>query len=284
MPRAEAEVLASTDRTHAERADWQCTSCGAVGTFASDSSDEWRQFANDLLFDQFAASVQRAGYEVEAYSQQCDHGDHEHCSGKNRLSIPNFERCLCNCHPAVESPTGTAARSTLQSSGIRGGSVELAASGWAMSISLEGRIASRMSAPYHVQLELDQKAAPVEVPSIVVVQGRVVRLFRSDSRLKSGDRLGFKIWVCQPGDEPTGPAFVYYKEFMSASYVEVYLHGNPPNCELAAYEFALISAPTDQPSMTIAQLQELPLSSMPTHGQSVPRKRSWWGRTFGREQ
>ena len=104
MPRAEAEKLSVKDGTNADAPDWRCSSCGAVGEFASDSSVEWGQFANDLLFDQFAASVQKAGYEVEVYSQQCDHGDHEHCSGKNRASIPNFERCLCNCHSAAESP------------------------------------------------------------------------------------------------------------------------------------------------------------------------------------
>jgi hypothetical protein len=37
---------------------------------------------------------------------------------------------------------------------------------------------------------------------------------------------------------------------MQACHIEAYLHGNPPNCELAAYEFELISAPTDQPSMS----------------------------------
>ena len=116
-PRAEGERLPVKDGTHAESADGRCSSCGAVGKFASDSSHEWGQCENEILFDQFTANVQKAGYDVEWYSQQCDHGDHEHCSGKSRASMPNlcpasflpfdrrhFERCLCNCHSAVESP------------------------------------------------------------------------------------------------------------------------------------------------------------------------------------
>jgi len=151
-----------------------------------------------------------------------------------------------------------------------------------MAIALEGRLKWRITAPYHVQLQLDQEAEPLRVPSTILVQGTVVRVFRSDSRLRCGDRVGFKIWVCQPGDEPTGPAFVYYDQFMQASHVEAYLHGDPPNCELAAYEFALISAPTDQPTMSVAQLQELANSSVPTPRQPVPQNTSWWGRIFRR--
>lgn len=143
-----------------------------------------------------------------------------------------------------------------------------------MAIALEGRIEWRMTAPYHVQIHLDHTAQPLKVPGTVSLQGEVVRVFRSDGRLKCGDRVGFEIWVCQPGDEPTGPAFVYYEHFVQASHVEVYLHGKPPNCELAAYEFALISAPTDEASMTIAQLQELAHASIGTQRHHVLQKKS----------
>ena|SRR5882724_6765289 len=114
-----------------------------------------------------------------------------------------------------------------------------------------------MTALYHVQLQLERKSEPSRVPSEIVLQGRVVRVFRGDGRLGPGDRVAFKLWVCQPGDEPTGPAFIYYGPFMQATHVEAYLHGKPPDCELAGYEFAVISAPSEQPSMTVGQLQEL---------------------------
>ena len=38
------------------------------------------EFANDLLFEQFAAALQEAGYDVPLYSAECDHGDHVHCA------------------------------------------------------------------------------------------------------------------------------------------------------------------------------------------------------------
>ena len=74
------------------------------GQFASDSSPEWAEFANDLGFEALATSRQEAGYEVLEYSAQCDHGDHGHCTGKNRISeeIPPhldwLNRCFCECH------------------------------------------------------------------------------------------------------------------------------------------------------------------------------------------
>jgi hypothetical protein len=106
MPRAEAEVLATTDGMRAATAQWKCSSCRAIGHFAPDSSDEFWEFANDLVFDAYAAHLQKAGYEVEMYSQECDHGDHEHCRAKNRVRIDGvsketitfLERCRCLCH------------------------------------------------------------------------------------------------------------------------------------------------------------------------------------------
>ena len=76
---------------------------GAIGQFASSLSDQWQEFVNDLVFDAFAASLQKAGYEVEMYSRECDHGDHERCAGKNRLREPTFQRCCCSCHKTTES-------------------------------------------------------------------------------------------------------------------------------------------------------------------------------------
>jgi hypothetical protein len=73
-----------------------------------------------------------------------------------------------------------------------------------MAIPLAGRVEWRMRAPYHVQLELETKSDPVRIPSEVVLKGRVLRVFRSDGRLGPGDRVAFKLWVCKPGDEPTG--------------------------------------------------------------------------------
>jgi hypothetical protein len=44
---------------------------------------------------------------------------------------------------------------------------------------------------------------------------------------------------------------------MVASHIEAYLTGNPPLCRLAAYEFTLLSAPTNEPVMSVQQLERL---------------------------
>jgi len=104
MPRTEAEKRSADQCAPGGTADWKCSSCGAVSEFASDSSPEWAEFANDLVHEAYSAALQQAGYDVLENSAQCDHGDHGHCTGKNRITeeIPPhldwFKRCFCECH------------------------------------------------------------------------------------------------------------------------------------------------------------------------------------------
>jgi hypothetical protein len=126
-----------------------------------------------------------------------------------------------------------------------------------MAISLEGRLEWRRTAPFHVQLELEKPQDIQPVSGDILVQGRTVRVFRTDGRLAVGDRCAFALWACRAGDEPTGPAFIYYEDFLTASYVDAYLHGNPPECKLAGYEFTLIRAPSDEPILTTRELEVL---------------------------
>jgi hypothetical protein len=150
-----------------------------------------------------------------------------------------------------------------------------------MAISLEGRVYWRTTAPFHVQFQLE-KEEHVKIPSAIFMGGQVVRVFRSDGRLGLGDRVRFKIWLCQPGDEPTGPAFIYHSAFTRARYIEAYLHGQPPDCDLAAYELEVLSAPTDEPTMSVAQLQHLGVPvSFPAQAQSI-QKKGWWKRLLSK--
>ena len=126
-----------------------------------------------------------------------------------------------------------------------------------MAISFEGRLMWRRSAPFHVQLELN-KASYRELPSgPTEVHGVVVRVFRTDGRLTAGDHVEFELWVCRSGNVPTGPAFIYEEEFARAVYMEVYLAGTPPKCDLAGYEFCVLDAPSDRPMLTPEELEEL---------------------------
>jgi hypothetical protein len=145
-----------------------------------------------------------------------------------------------------------------------------------MAIAPEGRLWWRQVAPFHVQLELKKDSGESQVPrGQVRVDGCVVRVFRSDGRLALGDRVGFKLWVCQSGDEPTGPAYVYHEDFIRATHMEAYLHGTPPDCELAAYEFAILSAPSDEPTMNVRQLERL-LAGFERPSLRTPKPKGWW--------
>jgi hypothetical protein len=128
-----------------------------------------------------------------------------------------------------------------------------------MTMGLEGRIAARRHATFHVQLQLDKSAPPDASAALSreMIRGDVVRIFRGSNELGLGDQAGFEIWVCEPGDEPTGPAYIYKHAYIGALYLEAYLDGKPPNCKLLGYELAVIDTPTDEPIMTVEQLEQL---------------------------
>jgi hypothetical protein len=145
-----------------------------------------------------------------------------------------------------------------------------------MYISLEGRLAVRRSAPFHLQMALETRAVERREAQIVA---KVVRVFRTDGRVVEGSSVTFRIWVCEPGDEPTGPAYIYNDDLMKAFFMEAYLRGTPPACELAAYEFTLIDAPTDEPVLNPSQLEELledPSPYQQVVEPTISKPVKWW--------
>jgi hypothetical protein len=153
-----------------------------------------------------------------------------------------------------------------------------------MAIPLEGRLHWRRTAPFHVQIELDKAGDRGGGLRQIQVHGLVVRVFRTDARLSAGDHVEFPLWVCRRGDEPTGPAFIYEDPWAKALYLEAYLAGTPPKCELAAYELCVLDAPSDWPILTPEELESelLPVSPQTKAGQGSKR-RIWqfWKRTSG---
>jgi hypothetical protein len=147
-----------------------------------------------------------------------------------------------------------------------------------MCIPIEGRLKWRQTAPFHVQLELANKPDISLELDEVRVHGQVVKVFRTDGRLAIGDRIVFKLWVCREGKEPTGPAYVYYDDFMHMAYMEAYLYGNPPECALAAYEFSPISAPSEEPVLTIEDLEKLLVrpGKLEASISRTPTAKRWW--------
>jgi hypothetical protein len=111
------------------------------------------------------------------------------------------------------------------------------------------------------------------------IGGQVVRVFRTDGRLAEGSSVSFELWVCQLGDEPTGPAYIYIDALAKACFIEAYLRGTPPACEVAAYEFTPVDAPTHQPVLNLAELEELlndPYTSPEALASAGPNRVKWW--------
>lgn len=123
-----------------------------------------------------------------------------------------------------------------------------------MAIPIQGRLTARNQAPFHLQMTLEPRLNEWGESELA---GKVVRVFRTDGRIAEGDQISFGIYICRPGDEPTGAAYIYEEAVARAVFVEAYLFGTPPSCQLAAYEFMLIDAPTDQPMMNSEELEQL---------------------------
>jgi hypothetical protein len=145
-----------------------------------------------------------------------------------------------------------------------------------MAISIQGRVAARREAPFHIQMAVEARYV---VRDEAQIAGKVVRVFRTDGRLKEGDDITWTIAVCRPGDEPTGPAYIYVADLARASFIEVYLQGTPPSCHLAAYEFTLIDGPTERAVLRQAELEELLKDPYPRQEAGTlvdPNRRKWW--------
>ena len=122
---------------------------------------------------------------------------------------------------------------------------------------LGASLLARREAPLHLQLQLTR--IPVHCPSpgdVVSIEGRVVRIFRGQALVETGADLSFPLWVCEEGDEPTGPAYVHHEALVAATHMEVYLYGRPPDCHLAGYEYVLLQGPTTDPTMSVNDLEK----------------------------
>jgi hypothetical protein len=64
------------------------------------------------------------------------------------------------------------------------------------------RIMWRVKAPFHVQLKLQKEPPPQLAPRESNIRGAVVRVFRGDGRLRVGDQVEFKLWICEPSEVP----------------------------------------------------------------------------------
>jgi hypothetical protein len=134
---------------------------------------------------------------------------------------------------------------------------------------------ARRNAPFHVQIKLVNLPATRPEPSDEIrIGGLVVQIFHGDPFLQVGNFVSFAIWVCRSGDEPTGPAYAYYDDLVRMGHVEVYLQGQPPDCDLVGYEYLLIAAPSLDPQLPKDAGDFAPISQLQAHSRSSGP--SWW--------
>ena len=148
--------------------------------------------------------------------------------------------------------------------------------GETMATSGAERLAARRDARFHVQVTVGRFPEEIRTPGLVLLRGVVVKVFRSDGGLSIGvgDEVSFTVPVCRDGDEvPPGSAHLLREILARTAYLEVYLNGRPPRCEVACDEFESIAAPGDTPAMSPISLgsPEEPRGVLPSQG-----KRRWW--------
>ena len=117
---------------------------------------------------------------------------------------------------------------------------------------------ARLAARFHVQVELTRVPQGFQTPAAIPVEGRVLQIFRGDSSLSLGDELIFDVRVCRESDTlPFGPSFMLYDRFISTRYMEVFLNGIPPRCNVPLNNCTILSTPTGTPQLPAPRLEDL---------------------------
>jgi hypothetical protein len=115
---------------------------------------------------------------------------------------------------------------------------------------------ARSEAVFHVQVKVLQVEAGMPTPARVRVDAEVVRVFRGEHAMKSGDRVHFSVSVLT-GDEELdcvpvgGTIWTNYAALQLARFLEVFLDGTPPACEIRLWQQTILEAPTAQPIMSV---------------------------------
>jgi hypothetical protein len=119
-----------------------------------------------------------------------------------------------------------------------------------MAVPYIGHLEARLRARFHVQVQVSYSGAEPRTRAAVPVQGHVVRVFRSGGALHVGDEVRFSVNVRPSGERiMPGLTFMPYDTFIRANYMEVYLDGSPPECEVPLDECVVIDAPTRSPQL-----------------------------------
>ncbi len=119
--------------------------------------------------------------------------------------------------------------------------------------------AARQRALFHGQVRILTVATEVRTPGQASVEAGIVKIFRGPPPFLPGAEVRFDVSVLS-GDEPLeqiplgGTIWTNLTALRAASYLEVFLNGNPPECEIALWQQRIIDQPSDRPQTPAAHL------------------------------
>ena len=110
---------------------------------------------------------------------------------------------------------------------------------------------ARHDAAFHVQVELIKLPTGADTPCTITVCARVVEVFRALKSINPGDTVRFGVDVNRRDDEipAGGTIWIDYDNLSSARFMEVFLDGDPPDCQVALWNCQLIDSPSRKPKM-----------------------------------
>ena len=108
---------------------------------------------------------------------------------------------------------------------------------------------ARKNAQLHVQVEMDPINQKVEKDcENFSITGKIVRIFRGYRVCRIGDPVNFNVAIKVSSNYcPSGILWLGFSDLFYNNYMEVYLNGNLPNCNVALYQYKLLETPTEDP-------------------------------------
>ncbi|HMO93832.1 MAG TPA: hypothetical protein PKD64_16725 [Pirellulaceae bacterium] len=113
---------------------------------------------------------------------------------------------------------------------------------------------ARRQATFHGQVRILNVEMTERTPAQVRVDAEICRKFRGPESFRVGVIVSFAVSVLS-GDERReivpigGTRWTNYGDLLRAKYLELFLDGEPPACQIALWQSAIISALTSQPTL-----------------------------------
>ncbi|HVS36442.1 MAG TPA: hypothetical protein VMS17_12825 [Gemmataceae bacterium] len=78
-------------------------------------------------------------------------------------------------------------------------------------------------------------------------------MFRTDGRLQFGDRVRFAVSVLGEAVMPCpgGTLWTCHESLAAARFMEAFLDGTPPDCQVALWQTKIVDAPSDAPRIDV---------------------------------